>query len=279
MLRTPETLDSNAKNKETSRKKCVDSTIQHEYPPAMPIPVTDEILSIIFELKEQGQEFTPQEVWIMLECKENPKTINQLANKADVSRQAVDRHITTLKAKKMLTWIEVAKEFYYRCPYDLTNPKSTTISLLIKAKRVTFEDLIGYLSYRYLERIQYFTLQAMCHLHFRLMKASQGEQLPEPSPVDTQLFLKAMHDELLQYAALINQIAELDVWDDHPRTLERLTEPVDEHTTEVIKWYNMKFQQNWAEKVLSRKGLGANAFWEVKNLIEVGHMENPWENR
>ena len=87
-----------------------------------------------------------------------------------------------------------------------------------------------------------------------------------------------MHDELLQYAALINQLAELDVWDNHPRTLERLTKPLNEHTMELIKFYNMRFQQNWAEKVLTRKGIGANVFWEVKNLSEMGHMENPWED-
>jgi hypothetical protein len=243
----------------------------------MSIPVTDEIVSIAFNLKDQGQEFSPQEVWIMLECSENPKTIGQLATKADVSYQAISKYVRSLKDKKMLTWLEVAKESYYRCPYDIRNENTTTISILIKARRVTFEDLIGYLNLNFLEMIQSFVKQAVSHTYFRLMKASQGEKLPDPSPVDTKLFLKAMQDELLQYAALVNQITELDIYDDHPRTLERLTEPFKhEHTQGIIEWYNSLFQRSWDEKNFTRKGLGANEYFEVKNLIATGLNKTPW---
>jgi hypothetical protein len=110
------------------------------------------------------------------------------------------------------------------------------------------------------------------------MKASQGEQLPEPSPVDTQLFLKAMQDELLQFAALINQLAELDVYDDHPKTLERLTDAFKhENTMELIKWHNMNFQRNWENKTITRKGFTSE--WSVKNLVEAGLNTVPWPNK
>jgi DNA-binding MarR family transcriptional regulator len=66
----------------------------------MTIPVTDEILSIVFKFQEQGQDFSTQEVWVMLECSEQSRTVTELANKADVSYPAVKKYVDSLKAKR-----------------------------------------------------------------------------------------------------------------------------------------------------------------------------------
>lgn len=231
----------------------------------------------MFNFQQQGLDFSEPEVWIMLETTNQAQTSAQLARKRGISRQGIYNHIKLLKDKKMLTWTTLGNEKYYRCPYDLTNPKATTISILIKSRRCTFEELIGYLNFNYLELIQRGVKQAICHVYFRLMKAADGESLPEPSPVDTKLFLKAMQDELLQYAALVHQLSELDVYDDHPRTLERLTELFKhENTLGIIEWWNSQFQRNWDNKVLTRKGMPTNDEWSVKNLSQHGLNNTPW---
>ena len=240
----------------------------------------DDLIRIMLEQKEQGFDFTTREIEIQLLCNENARSINQLARIFHITYQGVYKYIKLLEAKGRLTSISAGGESYYSCPFDLTKPMTSTIRTTWKKNRLDFEEVIGLLASNWMDGLRRGTIQAVSHQYYRLQQVSTGQAPLAPGSYDVKEFLHSISQELMELAQLIRQLAELPIYDDHPKTLDTLTETFKyPGTSELIDYYRTFFINRWQEKQYTRNGINVKAFnLTYKDIALSGIGTTPWKD-
>lgn len=241
------------------------------------IPV--EIFQNLEQLGKQGKHINRTQRWILITCYDNYHTIRELADKQNVTYQAMHAHVKRLEDLNLIDKAyKQGNEWYYKCRFDISVTADYSYRFTIRKTQLTFEQLLFYLYAQEIENFPKPVMSALIYLYQRSQARSEGKELNGPSAAEVKSFVLSLCDQLQEFTTNVRILTEGKLFEGTPDSHE-LYGPVEGELFEDLMSRSANALTGWwANKQVGPKGIKLD---NPKEVSQEGRRryDRRWELR
>lgn len=213
------------------------------------------LITQLEDLANRGVKLNRTEVWVLTQCFDTAKSMNELAKEKNLTYHSVYKAVRKLEDLKMVHSVfQLGREHFYRSNFDVSETADFTMRVKLYKRSLTFPEFMGYLQsdVNRMKNEQAVIIMLLSHVYRRSqMRADGVEKLPNPTGPEVKLALQNIIKDFEEFTASLRSISEMPLFDASDKIHEMMGE-LPEGTEEFFKLAAAKLSVNWNNVITTR---------------------------